>query len=68
MTASLILKKNDLDATFRLSNTLQERLDNILEKARKKVSSLTFPGEAIDEKPNDPLSAEKKYKNWRHLF
>ena len=61
--SQLDLKKNDLDATFRLSNTLQERLDNILEKARKKVSSLTFPGEAIDEKPNDPLSAEKKYKN-----
>ena len=37
-------KKNDLDTTFTLSNTLQERLDNILEQARKKVSSLKFPG------------------------
>ena len=52
-------EKNDLDTTFRLSNTLQERLDNILEQARKKVKSLTFPGEVVDEIPNDPLSAEK---------
>ena len=52
-------EKNDLDTTFRLSNTLQERLDNILEQARKKVKSLKFPGEVVDEIPNDPLSAEK---------
>ena len=62
LTASSILKKNDLDITFTLSNILQERLDNILEQARKKVSSLKFPGEAIDEIPNDPLSAEKSIK------
>ena len=34
-------------------------MDNILEQARKKVSSLTFPGEVIDEIPNDPLATEK---------
>ena len=34
--SQLDLKKNDLDTTFRLSNTLQERLDNILEQATKK--------------------------------
>ena len=34
----LDFEKNDLNATFRLSNTLQERLDNILDDARKKVS------------------------------
>ena len=55
----LDFEKNDLDATFRLSNTLQERLDNILEQARKKVSSPKFPGEVVDEIPNDLLSAEK---------
>ena len=33
-------KKNDLGTTFRLSNTFQERLDNILEHARKKVTFL----------------------------
>ena len=52
-------EKNDLDTTFRLSNTLQEILDNIFEQARKKVSSLKFPGEVVDEIPNDPSSTER---------
>ena len=43
------------DTSFILSNTLQERIDDILEKARNKVSSLKFPGEATDEIPNNPL-------------
>ena len=60
--SQLDFEKNDLDTTFRLSNTLQERLDNILEQARKKVSSLKFPGKAIDEIPNDPLRAKKSIK------
>ena len=51
LIASLILKKNDLDTTFRLSNSLQERLDNILEQTRNK--------EVVEEIPNDLLSAEK---------
>ena len=62
VNSQLDFEKNDLDTTFRLSNTLQERLDNILEQARKKVSSLQFPGQAVDEIPNDPLSAEKSIK------
>ena len=45
----LDFEKNDLDTTFRLSNTLQERLDNIIEQGRKKVSILKFPGEVVDE-------------------
>ena len=57
--SQLDFEKNDLDTTFRLSNTLQERLDNIIEQGRKKVSSLKFPGEVVDEIRNDPLSAEK---------
>ena len=68
LTASSILKKNDLDITFTLSNILQERLDNILEQARKKVSSLKFSGEAIDEIPNDPLSPEKSIKTEDNYF
>ena len=52
-------EKNDLDATFRLSNTLQERMDNILDQARKKVSSHRLPGEVIGEIPNHPLTTEK---------
>ena len=59
LIASLILKKNDLDTTFRLSNSLQERSDNILKQARKKVASLKILEEVVDEIPNDPLSAEK---------
>ena len=43
------------DTSFILSNTLQERIDDILEKTRNKVSSLKFPGEATDEIPNDSL-------------
>ena len=60
--SQLDFEKNDLNTTFRLSNTLPERLDNILDDARKKVSSFKFPGEAIVEIPNDSLSAEKKHK------
>ena len=48
-------QSNDLDTSFTLSNTLKSRLDDILEDARKKVSSLKFPGEAIEDIPNDPL-------------
>ena len=62
VNSQLDFEKNDLDTTFRLSNTLQERLDNILEQARKKVSSLRFSGQAVDEIPNDPLKAEKSIK------
>ena len=42
-----------------LSNTLQKRIDDILEKTRNKVSSLKFPGEATIEIPNNPLSQIK---------
>ena len=47
------------DTSFTLSNTLQERIDDILEKATNKVSSLKFPGEATDKIPNNPLSQIK---------
>ena len=49
-------KNSDLDTSFRLSDTLKTRLDDILEDARKKISSVDFPPEAIEEDiPNDPL-------------
>ena len=47
-------QNSDLDTSFTLSNTLKVRLDDILEDARKKVSSLNFPGEATENIPNDP--------------
>ena len=59
----LDFKKNDLDTIFRLSNSLQERLDNILEQTRKKVCSFKFPGEVVDEIPNDSLGAEKSIES-----
>ena len=59
LIVNLILKKNDLDVTFKLRNSLHARLDDILEQARKKVTSLEFPGQAFDEIPNGPLSTEK---------
>ena len=48
-------KNSDLDTSFRLPDNLKTQLVNILEDARKKVSSLNFPGEAIEDIPNDPL-------------
>ena len=51
----LDFQDSDFDTSFTLSTTLQERIDNILEKARNKVSSLKFSGEATVEIPNDPL-------------
>ena len=42
----LDFQNSDFDTSFTLSNTLQERIDNILEKARNRVSSLKFSGEA----------------------
>ena len=35
----LDFQNSDFDTSFTLSNTFQERIDNILEKARNKVSS-----------------------------
>ena len=58
----LDFQNSDFDTSFTLSNTRQERIDVILEKARSKVSSLKFPGEATVEIPNDllyPLSQIK---------
>ena len=48
--------------SFTLSDTLQERLDDISEKARNKVSSLKFPGEATVDIPNDSLYPHSQIK------
>ena len=37
-------------------------MDNILEQARKKVSSPKLSGEVVDEISNDPIRAEKRIK------
>ena len=51
----LDFQSSDLDTSFILSNTLQERLNDILQKTRIKVSSLKFPGEATVDIPNHSL-------------
>ena len=47
-------QNSDLDTSFTLSNSLKARLDDILTDTRNKVSSIKFPGQAIEEIPNDP--------------
>ena len=48
-------KNSDLDTSFALSNTLKSKLDNILDSARNKISSVNFPPAAVEDIPNDPL-------------
>ena len=55
INTQLDFQNSDLDTSFRLSDTLQDRIDNILENAREKVSSFKFPGEPTENIPNDPL-------------
>ena len=43
-------QNSDLDTSFTISNTLKVRLGEILDDARKKVSSLNIPGEATDDR------------------
>ena len=56
VNTKLDFQNSDLETSFILSNTLQERLDDILEKARIKVTSLKFPGEATVDIPNDIIN------------
>ena len=48
-------QNSNLDTSFRLSDTLQERIEDMLENARQKVSPLKFPGELTENIPNDPV-------------
>ena len=48
-------KNSDIDTGFALSNTLKSKLDNILDSARNKISSVNFPPAAVKDIPNDPL-------------
>ena len=61
-------QNSNLDTSFRLSDTLQERIDDILENAREKVSSLKFPGEPTENIPNDiSIISFKSNRNRRYL-
>ena len=53
--AEFYFQNSNLDTSFRLSDTLQERIEDMLENARQKVSPLKFPGELTENIPNDPV-------------
>ena len=53
-------QNSDLDTSFKLSNTLQNKLDDLLEKARLRVSNLQFPGEVAVDIPNDASYSDSK--------
>ena len=44
-------KNSDLDISFALSNTLKSKLDNMLDSARNKISSVNFPPAAVENIP-----------------
>ena len=53
-------QNSDLDTSFKLSNSLKNKLDDLLEKATLKVSNLQFPGEASVDIPNDVSYSDSK--------
>ena len=53
-------QKSDLDTSFKSSNTLQNKLDDSLEKVRLRVSNLQFFGETTVDIPNDALYSDNK--------
>ena len=53
-------QNRDLDTSFKLRNTLQNKLDDLLGKARLRVSNLRFPGEASVDIPNDASYSHSK--------
>ena len=48
-------QNSDLDTSFRLNGSLKARLDEILQDAREKLSSVKYPPEPVEDIPNDPL-------------
>ena len=46
---------SDLDTSYTLSDTLNTRLDDILENVKTKISSLSYPPEPVEDIPNDAL-------------
>ena len=57
---NLIFKIAIQITSFQLSNTVQNKLDDLLEKARLRVSNLQFPGEATIDIPNDASYSDSK--------
>ena len=53
-------QNSDLDTSFKLSNTLQNKIDDILKKAKVKVSNLKIPQKAIVDIANDVSYSDSK--------
>ena len=53
-------QNSDSDTSFKISNTLQNKIDNILKKAKLKVNNLKFPQKAIVDIPNDISYSDSK--------
>ena len=53
-------QNRDIDTSFKRSNTLQNKLDDLLEKARLRVRNLQFLGEASVDIPNDASYSDSK--------
>ena len=53
-------QNSDSDTSFKLSNTLQNKVDDILKKAKLKLSNLKFPQKAIVDIPNDVSYSDSK--------
>ena len=49
--------RDDPDQDYTLPSPLKTRLDNILQEAMEKISSVTFPSPEVEEIPNNTLSA-----------
>ena len=49
-------ENSDLDASVRLNDSLKARLDEILQDAREKISSVKYPPEPVEDIPSNPLS------------
>ena len=61
-------KNSDLDTSFALSNSVKSKLDNILDSARNKISSVNFPPAAVEDIPNDPLYPISQIKHRRYFY
>ena len=51
---------SDLDTSYKLSNTLQTKIDDILKKAKLKASNLEFSQKSIVDIPNDVSYSDRK--------
>ena len=53
-------QNSDSDTSFKISITLQNKIDDILKNAKLKVSNLKFPQKAIVGIPNDVSYSDSK--------